>query len=153
MKTLRTSARSLVVIITLLSAAACSSGSGSIDNPGGNTNGGDGAGGGPGASGVDSAKSITELSSAEIAKYCDWEIQMGGGDGHQTPCGNSTFRQTPTKEQCKGEFALIAGKTACASITIARAESCIRAEANDACADAPVCEEINKEAEACLGKK
>jgi hypothetical protein len=153
MKTLPTSARSLLVIITVLSAAACSSGSGSIDNSGGSTNAGPAAGGGAGASGVDSAKSITELSSAEITKYCDWEIQMCGGEGHETPCGNSTFRQTPTKEECTREFSLIAGKTACASITIARAESCIRAQAKDACVDDPVCEEINAEAEACLGKK
>jgi hypothetical protein len=84
------------------SAAGTGSASGgSAGSTGGVSSGGSAGGGGsggkggvPGAPPVDPTKDVGELTDAEKGALCDWSVQILGGYGHETDCGNNIFVRT-----------------------------------------------------------
>jgi hypothetical protein len=83
------------------SAGSAAGTGGASGGTGGASSGGSAGGGGsggkggvPGAPAVDPTKDVGELSDAEKAALCDWSVEILGGYGHETDCGNNILVRT-----------------------------------------------------------
>jgi hypothetical protein len=82
-------------------------------------------------SGVDQAKPITDLSTSEVTTFCQWSIDVQGGAGHETDCGDGVTVTVNTQAECEAEYAQI--PTGCSTVTVAEMEACVDALAAEPC--------------------
>lgn len=85
------------------------------------------------SSGVDSSKPITDLSDSERTTVCEWAIEVQGGAGHQTSCGDGVTVTTTTQAKCEMDSSQL--PPACSSVTVAELETCVNAIGDDTCGE------------------
>jgi hypothetical protein len=91
-------------------------------------------GDGPGdSSGVDQAKVVTTLSASEVSDFCSWAIDVQGGEGHVTECGDGVKITAPTQTKCETDYGAVPDTSACMGVTIGDVETCVNAIGSDPC--------------------
>lgn len=93
--------------------------------------GGDDDGGGGDGSGVDGSIAITDLGGADVTALCEWAIDIQGGAGNETDCGDGATVNVPSQAECEADYASV--PDACSGISVAELEACIEAVADDPC--------------------
>jgi hypothetical protein len=83
-------------------------------------------------SGVELTKPITDLTVAEVTTFCTWAIDVQGGEGHVTTCGDGVMVVTPTQAECEAEHNGV--PAACSTVTVEEMEACVLSIGTDPCA-------------------
>lgn len=98
-------------------------------------------GGGGGESGVEGSKAITELDAGEVSTFCEWLIELSGGENQVTECPGGFTWDTGTVAECEAGFGSV--PAACSTVTVAEMEACGEAMADDPCTgiESQVCAE------------
>lgn len=88
------------------------------------------------SSGVEPTRTLSELTASEWQAWCTWSISTQGGEGKSTTCPNGSVQVGTVSECVTGSPAFAA-----CGVTVAEADACSLAMAEDACTgmDAPPC--------------
>jgi hypothetical protein len=84
-------------------------------------------------SGFDQTQILTSFSTSERTDYCAWAIEVQGGPGHVTQCGDGVTVTAPTQSECEADLAALPQTTECTSLTVGDYESCIHHLDTDPC--------------------
>jgi hypothetical protein len=95
-------------------------------------------GGGGGSSGVSGSKQLGQLDMSEWQTLCEYIVEVEGGEGKVTECGDGVTVTTTTVAECVADAPTFMGCTA----TVANAEACAEAIGADPCAGSAACEPI-----------
>lgn len=83
------------------------------------------------SSGVDQSKPITTLETSEVEDFCDWMIDLYGGEAVEHECPDNVTVTTPTRAECVADYEQINAN--CSGVTVGEMEACIEALAEDPC--------------------
>lgn len=84
--------------------------------------------GGDGGLDVDGSAVMTSLSDSDLQAVCSWSIDLQGGPGHETDCGDGTTVSVQQVGDCTAGFE---GKDC--TLTVAEFQACAEASADNPC--------------------